>query len=366
MEMTMDHKERVWRTARRQPVDRVPLSTYGTPPNVLTRLYCELSCRSERAMYDRLGLDFYSTWGVMRYAGPPKMWRGAPANAWGIPSDSQAAGYEGKNCPLAEATSVDEIDAHPWPAPEEFEFNVLREAYAAWPDRAIIADLNAPILHQLAHLCGYETGMANLAAQPHVAEAILRHLSGFWVAATHRLFEIGGGRTDIVVFCNDFGTQRAPLISLAVFRRFFRPCLQKLYDVVHEHGALVMQHSCGSVAPFLADFVDMGADILNPLQVSAAGMDLARLASQYRGRVAFMGGIDTQWLLPEGPEGRIRAAVTAAIDLFGPDGGYMLAGSQGLLEDIPTRHVVAMFDEGRMYRPWDRAAATQHDKGVTQ
>ena len=112
----------------------------------------------------------------------------------------------------------------------------------------------------------------------------------------------------------------------------------------------------------------MGADILNPLQVSAAGMGLAALAGRYRGQIAFMGGIDTQWLLPAGPEERIRAAVTAAIDCFGLDGGYMLARSQGLLEDIPTRHVAAMFDEAQAYRPRVRAGsvAARHNEEVRQ
>jgi uroporphyrinogen decarboxylase len=129
-----------------------------------------------------------------------------------------------------------------------------------------------------------------------------------------------------------------------IFREFFRPALQRLYTTAKNYDVKVMQHSCGSIAPLIPDFIDMGADIINPIQVKADGMVIDELVANYKGKVTFYGGIDTQELLPKGPAEEIQEVCLRTVNLFDSDGGYILSGSQGLLHDIPYDHTLAMID----------------------
>ena len=107
---------------------------------------------------------------------------------------------------------------------------------------------------------------------------------------------------------------------------------------------MVLQHSCGAVSQLIGDFIEMGADIINPIQVSAADMDLSSVVSKYKGKICFYGGLDTQYLLPNGPVEKIQAKTREAVKLFGEQGGFILSGSQGFMEDIPYVNALAMIE----------------------
>ena len=181
--------------------------------------------------------------------------------------------------------------------------------------------------------------------EPELAKAIIRKITDFWEGYLRKVLEAGKGRIDIIENCNDFGTQSSLFISPDQFREFFKPALQRLYNVTKEYGAKVMQHSCGAIAPIIPDFIEMGADILNPIQVSSTGMDLEMLVPEYGKQICFYGGIDTQWVLPQGPVDKIKADTRHLIELFGHQGGLILAGSQGLMNDIPFDNALAMLQE---------------------
>ena len=159
----------------------------------------------------------------------------------------------------------------------------------------------------------------------------------------------GKDKIDIIENCNDFGTQRSLFISREDFRYFFKPQLQRLYDKAKEYGVFYMQHSCGAISPIISDFIEMGADILNPIQTAAKNMDIKKLKEKFGDMITFYGGIDTQYLLPQGPESKIKREVREVLKLFGKKGGYILSGAQGLIEDIPFNHAVAMLKENQRF-----------------
>jgi len=159
------------------------------------------------------------------------------------------------------------------------------------------------------------------------------------------LLECGKGKVDIVQNCNDFGTQNGLIMSADMFREFFKPELKRIYDLIKSYDAKVMQHSCGAVSEVIGDFIEIGADVVNPVQVTAHRMDIETLASRYGSQVTFYGGIDTQHVLPKGPVELIRHKTRETLDLF-DGGGYILAPSQGVEADIPVEHLLAMLDEG--------------------
>ncbi len=343
----MTAKDRVLRAVARQETDRVPFGSFGTNWADEERIRQHVGAAILEEMYREVGLDLWNIWQPLVYTGEARRLDGEPADFWGIPASVYRDGDSSQRCPLAEVSSVDEVEAYPWPSIGDFAPAGLDAELEAHREFAIIGGVWAPIFHNVTWLCGFENTLVNLVLQPEVSDALIRKVTDFWVAYVHKTLQHARGRIDIVENCNDFGAQSSLILSPELFRRHFRPALQRLYDAIREHGALVMQHSCGSIRSLVPDFLEMGADILNPVQVGAAGMDLEGLAADFGGKATFYGGIDTQHVLPEGPEDRIREETRRTIGLLGRDGGYILAGSQGLEPDIPVEHILVMFDEGR-------------------
>ncbi len=146
-------------------------------------------------------------------------------------------------------------------------------------------------------------------------------------------------------FGNDFGTQRGLVISPAMWKEFMRKPLKRFYDVSHEYGCKVMQHSCGAIRDIIPWLIEDGVDVLDPIQVAASGMELTGLARDFGKDLCFHGGVDTQRTLPFGSVADVRAEVRSYLDFARADGGYILGGSQSFIEDIPSENILAMYDE---------------------
>ncbi len=340
-------RQRVLRTIEHQEADRVPAGLFGTHPPYEQRLSEHIGTSSVEDMYRALGIDVWHCRTRLTDTVEARELNGQPVDRWGIPVQlSREVGYGHESgAPLAEVSSLDEVEAHPWPAASDFVAEGLAEEIKAHDDFAIVGGIGSPIFHEFSFVCGFENSLILLSTEPRVAKAIIRRITDFWLGYLRKVLEAGQGRIDIIQNCNDFGTQRSLFISPEQFREFFKPELQRLYDLTKSYGAKVMQHSCGAIAPLIPDFIEMGADILNPIQVSASGMDIAALAANYGKQTCFYGGIDTQHVLPEGPPERIEEDTRELLRLFG-DGGLILSGSQGLMDDISADHALAMLRAG--------------------
>ena len=341
----MTSKERVKLAIGHQEADRVPFGLFGTGGDNQERIMKFLGVSTQEEMYHKLGIDIWYAGGV-RHIGEQRYYKGEMADLWGIPASAREDGDSSRVCPLSEVSSVDEVEAYEWPKPifDGGTFDADLDMHAEF---AIIGGVWAPIFHNVTWLCGFETTLMNLVAQPEVSEALIRHVTDYWVAYARKILEIGCGRVDIIENCNDFGTQNGLIMSPECFRLFFKPALKRLYDTIKEFDVKVMQHSCGAIVPILPDLIELGVDIVNPVQVSATGMDIELLKNTYGGKVTFFGGIDTQHVLPEGPIEIIRQTTRHTIDVMGKGGGYILAPSQGVESDVPVEHLLAMFEEGR-------------------
>ena len=159
-----------------------------------------------------------------------------------------------------------------------------------------------------------------------------------------------GDRIDVVVMSGtDFGSQNGPFISPNAYRDLFKPLHKAMNDWVHAHTPWkIFYHSCGAVAPLLDDFVDMGLDILNPVQCSAAGMDAAVLKQKYGDKLVFWGGgVDTQKTLPFGTAEEVRAEVRERVRVLGAGGGLVFNTVHNIQARTPTENVLAMYEEVR-------------------
>lgn len=156
-----------------------------------------------------------------------------------------------------------------------------------------------------------------------------------------------GERIQVVwISGTDFGTQHSTFISPELFRKLYKPYYKKINDWVHAHtGWKTFFHSCGCVYPFMQDFVEMGVDILNPLQLSAAGMDAKKIKDEYGSQLTFWGGgVDTQHTLPFGTPDQVRQQVRERLEILSHEGGYIFATIHNVVADVPAENLIAMFE----------------------
>jgi len=157
---------------------------------------------------------------------------------------------------------------------------------------------------------------------------------------------VGDKLDAIIISGTDFGMQRAPLVSPDLFRTLWKPLYKKMNDWVHQHTTWkTFYHTDGAIGPLLDDFVEMGVDILNPVQCSAAGMDAEKIKSKYRGKLVFWGaGVDTQHTLPFGAPNEVRDEVRERIRVFSAGGGYVFNTIHNILADTPVANLLAMYE----------------------
>lgn len=189
-------------------------------------------------------------------------------------------------------------------------------------------------------IMGMENFMTALVTHPDEMRAFLHGIAGYARRVFDRYLDLG---VDAIGFSEDLGSQRALMISPAMFREFLLPEYQFIFENALRAGRIVNFHSCGCVQAVAADLAGIGVTVLNPIQARAN--DLARLKSDTRGRMALCGGIDTA-LLATGTPGQVRAEVIRVMELLKPGGGYICQPDQGL-PGIPEENMRALWDTAR-------------------
>jgi uroporphyrinogen decarboxylase len=170
------------------------------------------------------------------------------------------------------------------------------------------------------------------------------------IAGLEKYLDAVGPYIDLITFSDDLGSQRAPLISPRMYRRMIKPYQAEVIAAIKKRSkAKVFFHSCGNVYPFIGDLIEIGVDVLNPVQVSAGEMgDTGRLKREFGDKITFCGAIDTRWVLPHGTPDDVRGEVRRRIRDLAPGGGYILAAVHCIQPDVPPENVLAMFDEARV------------------
>lgn len=153
---------------------------------------------------------------------------------------------------------------------------------------------------------------------------------------------------DGVLLGSDWGSQRGLLMSPEIWEDLIRPGEQKEYDLIHAYGKDVWVHSCGDVQVIIPSLVEMGLDVLNPVQPEA--MDIRMLKATYGERLTFWGGISTQQTLPYGTPDEVKREARAVRDLMSAGGGYILSPAQSIQDDVPAANVMALLEVARERR----------------
>ena len=180
---------------------------------------------------------------------------------------------------------------------------------------------------------------------PEIVESVTEHIVDFYVAANEKFFAGLGDRAGVMFFGNDFGTQRDLFISPEMLRRFVLPYFKRLIAVGKKYNKKIMLHSCGSIAKIIPDLIDVGVDILHPIQAQAAGMDAVSL-SQYKKDLAFVGGIDAQSFFVNATPDQIRDEVLRVREILGPN--IVISPShEEVLPNVPAANILAMAKAAR-------------------
>jgi uroporphyrinogen decarboxylase len=190
---------------------------------------------------------------------------------------------------------------------------------------------------------GMEAILLDLVLEPRFVEALLRSLTDYVLGTMTILLD--RFPCDGIALSDDYGTQHGLLMSPEHWRRFIRPRVAEIYDLARRRGRTVFHHSCGNIVPIVADLVDLGLDVLHPIQPEA--MDIAALKLEFGADLTLCGGVRTQDLLPMGTPAEVRAEVRRLKDLMGKGGGYILEPGITLQADVPLANLVAMIEEAR-------------------
>ena len=160
---------------------------------------------------------------------------------------------------------------------------------------------------------------------------------------TRRVYEQIPGQVLITYVAEDLGSQESLLYSPGHIHAFLLPRMKRMMDLAHEAGAYVFTHSDGAIFDIIPDLIDIGADVLNPVQWRCAGMDRARLKQTFGDQLVFHGGMDNQETLPFGSTGDVRQEVLHNLRILGEGGGYILAPCHNIQAVGPAENVVTMY-----------------------
>jgi len=193
---------------------------------------------------------------------------------------------------------------------------------------------------------GMDVFLLNLAIYPDFSKALLQKIAEICKELMAPFLEALGDNVDIIKIGDDLGTQESLLMSPKMYREILKPVHADYIAFIKKRTkAKVLFHTDGDVFPLIEDFIEMGVDILNPIQTSAGKMsDLARLKKQFGKNIVFCGGIDTQRVLPTGTPAEVREEVRRVINILGPGGGYMVSSVHTVMNDVPPENVLALVD----------------------
>ena len=406
----MNHRQRVLTALRHQEPDRVPIDLGGTVDSTIMavaykrlRKHLGLSAGSTRVadVYQHTALveeDVRQALGVdVRVVfDEPNEWRqgflpdGSPAEfpARFLPQlqddGSQvvfdAAGnvvlkmpknghyFDPVYSPLADATSVRDIEKHldavesydkPSHLDKDYEelakkAKVLHEN----TDYLLVGFFGGHIFQSAQSLRGWETFLMDLLVNQKFAEALMDQLAEANIRRFEHYAETVGPYVHVVQFEDDLGMQDRPLLRPSLYRKVVKPYHEKLFRFAKSRcDAYLLLHTDGAISPFIPDFIEMGVDILNPVQVSAVGMDTKELKKEFGRDITFWGGgCDSQSILPFGTPEEVADEVKRRIDDLAPGGGFVFGPVHNVQTGVPPENIVAMFKTAREYGVYRRSA----------
>ncbi len=358
MTSNMTSKQRVHAALRREPVDRVPIFMWFHP-ETLVRLGQELDIPPQYVP-DVMGNDVKMTWVNNNYAmeGVVHQHDGeSHVDDWGIRWTKDGPFNQISCFPLVEA-SAEQLSQYRFPWERQEALLARMQPLVPFHEEYFIGcDVSPCVFEMYWRLRGMDQTLLDMAAEPELTRQMLGACADFAVALSEKACE--RFPLDWLWAGDDVASQQALMMSPAMWRRMVKPHLARVFEVGKRHKLWVAYHCCGALRSIIPDLIEMGLNVLNPIQCNCPGMDPAELKGEFGHDLAFMGGVDTQGLLPRGTVDEVRRATRRLLDIMTADGGgYILAASHTIPPETPFNNIFAMYAEAGLpiQAIFDRAA----------
>ncbi len=278
---------------------------------------------------------------------------------WGVSYRRPVDGlyYDIVEYPLAHA-AIGDLERYDWPDPDDPDrVEGVAEEARYWFEHSQFALLgpgsSCSLFEQCWYLRGFEQFLVDLMINKEFAHALMRKVLDVRLKMYGNYLEQAGRYLDLVYVADDISMQTGPIMSPATYREMIKPYQKEYFQFIkNKSQAKLFYHCCGNVKPFLEDLIEIGIDVLNPVQVTATGMDPAELKRVYGDRLVFWGGIDTQQLLPKGSPAEVRQETRRIIDIMAQGGGYVLSAVHNIQADTAAENIVAMLNAAFEYGGW--------------
>lgn len=376
----MTHRERLVAALKHQPTDRVPMDLGSTRVSSISvaayeRLKCHFGVQRETRLIDmmqqvvRVDEEILKALDVdtrIVLPGKPDKSRdeilpdGRWQDEWGVVRQKPEGGfyYDLVQAPLSDQTlgrepTEKDLDDYPWPDAEDpGRFRGLRkeaQGLREETDCAIVGHAQGGWVHIAQYVRGFEGWYTDLITRPSFAYALMERILSLTLHMAESFLREVGEYLDVVATGDDVAVQSGPMVSPGVYRKLIWPLHKRQFTRFRElTSAKLFYHSCGSVYSLLPDLVELGVDIINPVQVSAKDMDdTARLKREFGDRLCFWGGVDTFRVMPHGTVDEVKSEVERRIRDLAVNGGYVLNAVHNIQPDVPVENILAMYEHGR-------------------
>lgn len=345
----MTPRERVLTAVAHCEADRVPIG-FDCNAALEAKLFAHCGVDNRLDLYDALGIDGFSvftdSYVYPGYVGPAPVVLpdGGRCDFFGID-------HHQRHLPLAFVETAADLDRYAWPQVDWFDFATVRarcEGIQARGRVTVGGEGGCGIQHAI-NLRGYEQALVDPLADPELTHAYLSRMGDFFVAWNEAWLGAAAGALDIFRCGDDMGNTQAMHCSPEVWRTFYKPQLARIFAVAKRHGLTIWFHCCGCCRPVLEDLIEIGVDLWDPVPGYVAGNDQAELKARYGEQLAFVGGVDQPGVLVQGTPAQVRDEVARVVEVFAPGGGFILAGSQVLTDDVPLNNALALFEAAREF-----------------
>jgi len=376
----MTSRERIARSINHKEPDRIPIDLGGTEvssigwrayhdlmsylnfdeknvSNNLEEVYEQLPVIDRRLM-EWIGVDV-----IPIMSNPPSTWKKVIkdngnywnyVDQWGTTLSMPKDGYyfDFRRFPITEL-SIQSINQYRWPDPDDPSRTrglkqKAKALFESTPYSLIgTALFGGGIFEQPARIMGIEEYLMGCANNISCVDAVMERITEIYLKATENFLNEVGDFMQVYCYWDDIATQDGPLISPWFYRKYVKPKQKRLFDLIHKKSqAKVLLHCCGACYEFIPDFIEIGMDIINPIQVSARGMeDTARLKRDFGKDIVFWGGgINSQQILTFGSPRQIREEVKRRIDDLAPGGGFIFNSGHNIQNFVPPENIVTMYE----------------------
>ena len=270
---------------------------------------------------------------------------------------------EDANTPLRSATSASDIESYAlWPDLSDPRIAAGKhdEAEAHHRDGfAVVASLGSGgrLFHTYSWLRGFDSWLMDMYENPRLYHILAERILQIGIAYVDAFLPSVAEYADLVYMSDDLGTQKSTLMSPDAYRTFCKPYHRRLIEAIRRVAprARILMHSCGAISSLIPDLIEIGVDVLNPVQPKATGMEPLVVKQAFGRDLSFLGGLDIQDLLPFGTPGEIRDGVHELLDAYAPGGGYVFAPAHEILPEVKPASIVAMFEAALEFGGYPRS-----------